>query len=355
MSKKQLIYLAACLLGAVSTIGILYAMSPLSKPIYRGNFMRYFPMATYIRQMEALDIEYNSFYFAGSKNGTIYLGNSTAPFHLLKVSTLLKDTSHVRLGISGLDSVKNPTEFRLAVDSPNFFLMHGSMPNIFMGTLENPIAKETPKHQSEYFSDAIPINKNSFIFKSYSLASKGYEIGKSNEKGEFKFYDSILQKQIDGVFCVDGQMLFNGKDKILVYLYYYRNEFIVSDSNLNIKYRGHTIDSFSRARVKVKQINHSNESMLAAPPAQINVRAAVYKKYLLVQSNILSLNENLERFINGFVVDIYDLSSGKYLHSINIEYYKKQHPSSFIVQDDSLYVLFGQYLVKYALPNEVLI
>ena len=44
----------------------------------------------------------------------------------------------------------------------------------------------------------------------------------------------ILEKQIDGVFDVDGILTYSTEPNLLSYVYYYRNEYIIMDSDLTV-------------------------------------------------------------------------------------------------------------------------
>jgi hypothetical protein len=352
MERRQLFILTGCLFLCLAILIALYSFSPLSKEMYRASFNRTFNSATALQEKTVLDIKYNSYYIAGITHDKIYLGNETAPFHLLITNRILTDSQHVSLRLIGVDSLFQPTNFKLTIDSPNFFLCHGTMPEILKGKIDHWEAKRFLPDSADYFVEAIPLSPSSFAFRSYSMSSKGYELAKKSITAPFTFNYDLLQKQIDGLFCVDGQLHYNKEMNQLVYLHYYRNEFIVADTNLNLRYRGHTVDTFSRARIKVAHIGSENQSMLAAPPMQINGRSCVSGKYLFVQSNLLAQNEDMEKFLKGTVIDVYDLTGGTYLQSFYLNNYQNKKLSSFKVFNNQLIAILDDYLVLYDLgPN----
>jgi hypothetical protein len=71
----------------------------------------------------------------------------------------------------------------------------------------------------------------------------------------------ILQKQIDGVFDSDGKLLLNQNFKNLIYIYNYRNEYMIMDEDLELKSRLKTIDTISRARFNVVKIPDGRHKM----------------------------------------------------------------------------------------------
>jgi hypothetical protein len=194
---------------------------------------------------------------------------------------------------------------------------------------------------------------SSFALRSYSSFSKSYELAGKSETSSFTFKPDLLQKQIDGLFCLDGQMHYNKELKRLVYTHFYRNEFVVADSNMNLVYRAHAIDTFSHARIKVSTVGSENESMLAAPPMQLSVASCVSGKYLFIQSNLLANNEDVGDFIGGAIIDMYDLTNGTYHQSFYINSYKNFRPSDFIVFDNNLAVIYDRYLVLYKISKRV--
>jgi hypothetical protein len=347
MNRKQAFILLGCLTLGLGILVALYAFSPLSREIHRASFNRKF-LPNPLVQKAVMDIEFNSFYVAGQTEDTIYLGNSTAPFHLLIANRALSDSQHVILNVK-IDSILSVGNFKLVVDPPYFFLAHGVMPKQLRGKVGEWKAEDLLGKNVSYFTESLPLGPSSFALRSYSKSRKGYELGKSTLTKPFQFNYDLLQKQIDGLFCLDGQLLYNKHLDQLVYLHYYRNEFIVADSNLNLRYRGHTIDTFSRARIKIAKIGDGSESMLSAPPMQINKVSCVSEKYLLVQSNLLANNENLENFMSGSVIDIYDLTNGEYSGSFYIPHYKGERLSDFELMNNQLTVIFGRYLVSYEL------
>jgi hypothetical protein len=307
-----------------------------------------------LEEKAVLDMEFNSFYFAGNTRDKIYLGNSTAPFHLMTVDTTLTNPVHTRLSIAGVDSVMDIERFKLTVEPPYFYLMHGQMPLMLRGDMGGKWeARKFLPDSGDFFVEAVPLGASSLALRSYSTFSKSYELAGKSASSPFRFKPDLLQKQIDGLFCLDGQLHYDKELKRVVYTHFYRNEFVVADSDLNLLYRGHAIDTFSHARIKVSNVGSVNESMLSAPPMQINVNSYVSGKYLFLQSNLLAKNEDIGDFIGGAIIDMYDLTDGSYHQSFYIHNYKNFRPADFIVFDDHLAVTFDRYLVLYKMSERI--
>lgn len=347
MKHKQFFILTGCAVFCVFTLFLLYAFSPLSKEMFRADFTRRFISPQILSRTSTMDLGVNSYYFAGVSNSAVYLGNATSPFHVLMSDLNLTDSQHVSIDLVGIDTVKNPRAFKLTVKSPYVYLAHGSIPEIFRGNVGQWTVKRFMPDSTDFFVEAVPISKSSFAMRSFSLKEEGYELAKKYSNGSFKFNFALLEKQIDGVFCVDGKLHYNDSLNRLVYLYNYRNEFIVADTNMNLIYRGHTIDPFSRAKIKVSQVKKGQESTLSAPPMLINGASQTSGKYLFIHSNLLSKNEVKEKFLNSSVLDIYNLLNGTYIGSFYIPNQNSERISDFVIQGDCLLTIKGEHLTSY--------
>jgi hypothetical protein len=333
----------------------MYVISPLNKEMYRANFDRNFLGDDAVSRRTILDLGSEGYYFAGASAKHLYLGNWTQPNELLAVNIIESDTQKFQIKINNLDSkkIEITKQFRLAVDSPYFFLSHGVMPGLFRGTLDRLEAYRFMP-DSAYFVEAVPIGGHSFALRSRSRKSNAYELAKqTKDTPHFEFKYGLLEKQIDGIFCVDGSLHYNSDLKKLIYLYAYRNQYIVMDTNLNLVDRFHTIDTFSRVQMKVANIESGDYSMLATPPAIINGISSVSGDYLFIQSNLLAHNEDQDKFSRSAVIDVYNINTGSYTFSFYINRHLNKATSGFQVSNNHLAVIFEKHLVIYDLDQNI--
>jgi len=345
MKKEQIIVLVAALVLSFGILASLYAVSPLSKEMRRASFERNF-ISNPGAPGPVMDLEFDSFYIAGYSDSTIYFGNSTAPFHLLKTNLTLTDSQHVMLRVD-LDGVSDPKRFRLSVASPYFYLAHGVEPIILKGNFSDWTARPFIKDGGYYFSEAVSSGAETFALRSYNGVTQSYELARKTS-GNFKFHNDLLEKQLDGMFCVDGKLMFNRKLNKFVYLYFYRNQFVVADTNLVLNYRGHTIDTFSHVRIKVAEIK-AGESMMSSPPMMVNGLSCTDGEFLYVQSGLLARNQDYLVFKASVTIDCYRLTDRIYVGSFHIPRYAKQDLTGFQVVNDRLFAIFGKYLVTHHL------
>lgn len=348
MERKRLLIILCCLLFSVSVIGVLYSMSEDLVHKY-NSFVRLFP-PHFATESIALDLKYNSYYFSGATENHIYLANSTASLHLLKLSTSLTDTQHITLSIRNHD-LKNLRFRKNVVDSPYFYLMDGTTPALFGGKIGHWTANRLT-YDSAFFVDAVPISNSSFALRSAHITrSKTKEdiLGKESlfDKN-FKAIPGLLEKQIDGIFCTSGMLHYNKTLDKLIYLYYYRNQYLVMDSSLNLLYKGNTIDTISKVKIKVGEFHSGANRTLSAPPFYVNKNSCVYDRWLFVHSALFSKNELKKTFNKASVIDVYDLVDGTYRISFYLfDYQDRYKVRDILVTKNKIFALFDHYILAY--------
>lgn len=333
-----------------SGIAIIVALFLTSEDIiqHRNNFVRRLPEQFF--QEHDIDLGFNSYYFAGTANGKIYLGNVTAPLLLTETDAALKHKKEI---VIKLDNLKFPfRSLHLNVYSKFFFASDGTVPVIFRGKTGVWNAQQrkgiTTRFTSQVFTDSV---------------STAFRTDKSNGENILGTYSQslnnvilnpeLLQKQIDGIFDTDGMLNYDPYTNQLVYIYYYRNQYIVADSNLKLKYRGNTIDTISKAQIKLAYNSARNETKLAAPPVYVNKNAYSYKGLLFVNSALVGKYEDEKMWKQASIVDIYDLKNHSYIVSFYVYNIGRERLSHFAVQGNKFYGIIGTHLVSYKMSDLV--
>ena len=349
MKQRSIILIISCALLSTAVVIMLFFLS--EDMIHRNNsFLRQFPPHV-ITEGRTVDIEYDSYYIAGATKTEVYLGNYTSPRNVTVVNTISLDTQHVVLDIKNAQSLKI-FHLILKVDSPDFFLTDGGVPLVFEGKVNDWRATQRHAFDSAYFIDSEPISRNSFAMRYMLSSTKEYTLGKQTQKPHHvQFASGLLQKQVDGRFCVDGMLHYDKEMRWLVYLYYYRNQYIVADTNLNLIHRGRTIDTVSHARIKVAEISRTNSRTLAAPPLIVNKMSSVSAGRIFVNSSLISKTENKNTFDNASVIDVYNLRNREYKFSFYIFDYKGNKIRDLQIVGDKLIVLIDHYITVYGLQS----
>ncbi len=323
---------------------ILYAASARQKN-QENPFTRKYP--TGLAEIDQkFDLRNRTMYFLGAEAGKIYVGDSQAPLHVFEIDSLLKSKRHYKIK---LDNDKfSFSRVQLRVMPPYFYVLDGSVPVIFRGTVDDWKAKVVWKESKLFFTHAEILDDSLLATRSFTDKGIGTEIGKIKIT-DITYDDQIpnfLQKQVDGYFDVDGIMRYDSKAKQFIYLYYYRNQFIVADENLKIRYRGNTIDTNSVAKLKISYNKDTGLRQMASPSILVNRLMAVANNKLYVNSSVRGQNESSELWSEASAIDVYDLYNGRYLHSFYVHKFGES-VTDIMVSGPSLYAIVGHHLYRY--------
>ncbi|WP_067151533.1 hypothetical protein [Pseudotamlana agarivorans] len=347
--KTTIVKLITCASLSITMVVCLYAVS--NKLTHKQNsFHRYFPPHPILLDT-VIHIKYNSYYFSGydALNNNIYLGNITAPLHLLKVNLLSKDTTQISIKMNSTSLKKYYAKSRILVIPPDFYLLDGITPKLLKGNISSWKASEF-MYDNAYFNEAIPIGPKSMAIRSIDAKKQELVLGKlSNKPPYVTLAPNLLKKQWDGIFCTDGALLYNTKRSELIYIYYYRNQYLIMDTTMQLVDKRKTIDTNSIAKIKSKAIDAYNSKTMTAPPFLVNKNSYTYNDYLLVHSNLMAKNESPERFKNSTVIDVYNLKTNTYDFSFYINGYKGFKLKRFMITDNHLLAIHHNYLIIYEL------
>lgn len=253
-------------LMSMASISLLTLLFLISEERFHTNnsFVRRFPGKP-AQKLNQLDLGLNSYYLAGAGNGKIFLGNSTAPLHVVILDTLFQEKQVVQIKLDRDSLQRRSTQ--LKVLPPYFFILNGSAPFVFRGQVSNWKGKEVAG-QGFFFSMAQPMDSNRLAIRGVSTVTSSNVLGtvSLSENHKVTLSHKLLQKQTDGIFDTDGILLHNPQLKKLVYTYFYRNEFIIANENLELDHRGKTIDTINQVNIKVANITSKKLRKLSAPP-----------------------------------------------------------------------------------------
>jgi len=334
------------------SIGVVAGLFALSKDIRKqpGSFLREFPPHP-VLEGQVFDLGYNSYYIAGATEHHVYLANYTAPLHLLVINTVQLDTQHVKLDVRGIEHQK-VWAVRVKVDSPYYYVTDGAVPFIYRGNVHDWKA-ERYTYDRAYFQDIVPITNESFYIRALGKPVRENMLGKvTTVAPHLEMKPGILRKQVDGIFCTDGMMQYNGARNELMYLYRYRNECIVMDTNLHVLRKLHTIDTTTHAKIEVGTIESTGETKFASPQRVVNKHCAVWHHLLFVNSVLLAKNEPIIAHDHATVIDVYDIGTRAYRFSFYIYDYQGQEKlRMFSVVGNKLYALHDTHLQVWSLET----
>lgn len=347
--RMVIVKLTICFILSISVMLLLFATS-VKMTHERNSFHRLFPPHPATR-IQSFDLKLNSFYFAGTDTNQVYLSNITAPLYLLTLNGQRLDTAHLKLRVKNIKDTRFRNGTRVAVLPPFFYIMDGISPRLLRGTLGEWQA-EPFMYDSIYFSLSVPIGSKAFAIRAVSSHTKEYILGKQTDHPPYvQIAQGILEKQIDGIFCTDGMLHYNKKRKEIIYLYHYRNQYMVMDSTLRLVSIGKTIDTNSIAKIQIATMNTTSTQKMSAPPYLINKHSATEGNLLFVNSGLMAKNEDRESFNTSSVIDVYNLEKSTYEFSFYLARFKGYAVTDFIVDHNHLYALHNRYLVIYSLEH----
>ncbi len=308
------------------------------------NFERNFKNV--IDGIKVMDLTYNSFYFAGLNNDHLYLGNKTASKYVFKVNTAMTDTQSLRIRIDKKDFKKGI--YKLTVDSASFYLMDGNTRTIFKGETGKWTAKPYVIGVP-YFSQNVPLSDNSMICRFVGFKTYANSLRKVSKTAPPITNNNLLKRQVDGLFCTDGLLQYHKELNLLSYMYFYRNQILLMDTNLNLVNKIKTIDPIDTAKFKVAKIDANRSITFSSPPLEVNANSSSYGSLIYVHSKIPAKNDEEATLKNAIVIDVYHLKNQQYLYSFYLRNPNRQRTIQFKVAGNYIFALSDQYLIRYTL------
>jgi hypothetical protein len=289
-------------------------------------------------------LKYGDYHLSGVTSSRIYLGNRNPIPHVFVINYSYTDTQHIQIAA--------PFEFgwrgmHVDIDSPNIYLIDEHTPSILHSNIIFDKTGAFNKIDCPGFSSFIPISPRSQVFRAYNIKYKrNILVKKINDSSKLQLAPDILKKQIDGVFCTDGMLMYNSKISKIIYTFYYRNEIICMDTNLNVLYKTKTIDTTSHSHIKVANVRSTNTSTLSAPPFSVNKRSCISEKWIFVNSALQADNESIEMFKSHEVIDVYSIKDGQYQFSFYLQKDNEKVISQFKVVGDKMIVLLNDSFIQ---------
>jgi len=335
----------------VSILFIVFLFLASEEIIYHhNNFTRRFPHFP-VSKIKEYDLGVNSYYFSGAKNDTIYLGNTTTPLQSFVIDTSLTKLTAFRITVD--KSVKY-SSIQLKIIPPSFYLADGNVPFLFRGNVKDWKASYILRGNI-FFSHTQAIDSLRIIYRTIPLKTKVNTLGYFDLKDTTKINmaPDLLQKQVDGIFDTEGDLLFNRQRHEVIYVYRYRNEYLNTDNSLKLKYRSNTIDTTKNAQIKVRTLGNTRTTKLSEPPLIVNKTSATYGNLLFINSNLPGQFEPLEMWKKASIIDVYDLTTKSYVMSFYLYDISGQKVRSFLIHGDKFFALAGNKLISYKIGNEL--
>lgn len=350
--KKPLPFTAIVISGITISALSIITLFVISEEIMhtRNNFVRRFPNHAQ-PEYNKIDLGLNSYYFAGHDDKTIYFGNYKAPAYVAIVDTSLNRKDSLRIQPDQPDLPFK--DIKISVIPPYFFITDGTIPAVFKGNISDWKAKRQTG-QIPYFTAIEVMDSLNIALRLTSLKKMRHTLAVYNlEKQKLLVQNTtLLKKQIEGIFDADGMLHYNQQNHQLHYIFYYRNQFITSNRNLELISQGKTIDTVQIATIKVSEMSNGATEM-AAPPLVINKTASVYKNLLFIKSDRIGKFEGKKMFSQASIIDVYNLNNNTYVGSQYMYDIEKAKLRNFKIIQNKLYGLYGSYLAVVTISDKI--
>lgn len=346
---KAILQVVVQVLSSAAIIAILYFTA--ENALHNENpFVRRFITGT-ATKITGIKLQNNTLYFAGAGNHTLYLGDTRAPLHVISYDTLLRNKQVHKIELD-LENFEFKT-VQVQLIPPHFYVMDGTIPVVYKGNTINWKAKMAVAQEGYYFSKAMIVDSSQMIFRTQQGHSGENALGllHFSKPAKAKLDTTLLQKQIDGFFDTDGILNYDASNKTFVYLYYYRNQFIVTNSNVKLRYRGNTIDTTTRAKIVPTYISKTKQRKLASTSNPVNKISTIHNHKLFVNSTLRGKFEPKEMWDIASIIDVYDIGTNQYLSSFYIYSTREAPLKEITVVGNTLYAIVGNELHKYKLKK----
>jgi hypothetical protein len=342
--KKRITTLTFVTLGSVAIVIILFSAVP-RVPMQNNGFTRKL-VATDIPNDASLDMGFNSFYFGGSQNGKILLGNETSPLFVLSCNQGLRDT--VQRFIDKISNEKG-RNCMFVTKKDKFYLWDRISSVVHSGNLADFQVTSTEPIKSA--TDLIsPLSGHSYLLRCLTPPPFRYHLGKQLN-GKVYRDTTLLEKGDNALFTSDGLLTSNDRQTLFVYSYFYRNSFLALDSNLRLVHKGQTIDTNFTAKIQLSSLQGGKSITLRGKPRTVNVATCLYDSLLLIYSRLKADNQPESSLRKVSNIDVYNAVNGSYLGSFTLSRYKGADISGLRIYDNYLYVIADRYLLRYPLHS----
>ncbi len=346
--SRTKISLILALIACLCSAGMFLLYKRSENIVQRDNgFQRRFLQHPILKD-GTYDLKLNSYYIAGFYSDTLYLGNYTAPFSITKI-TNLSSLKQKNLQLDHTDiQFRSPI---LEVADSITYLYDGSVPVVFAGDSGKDHLKKQNVGKT-YFRKIKSIDPNHFVIGLFNRMKQIQSLGviTKGRKDSLKLRPDLLEKRNEGFFEPDGQLHYDAFTGKVVYVYHYKNKFVVTDGKLTSKNVFRTIDTV-RTPILGLSVLHDGSRKLNNPLV-VNKRSFAYKGVLFIESHRKGKLEK-DRGTKTVIIDLYSIQEQKYLGSISAPNRHEKQRIQFAVHKDQLYVIIENELIRYRFAQNI--
>lgn len=286
----------------------------------------------------------------GVSNSNIYLtGSNPRAILMLNKNFQKKDTFH--LEFKAPENLLAPNT--LTVDSPWLYLHINNLKTIIFGQFPDQKITLTQLN-TEIFIRSVQISPSSLIIRVFDPNVQKQVFQKiDNTTGNVVKESLLIQDQSDAGFSTDGLLKYDIASNKIMYVEFFKNRLFCLDTNLNLIYKGHTIDTTFTNSVQVasKETGKGTASILPASARNIvNKNCFVNNRLLFVISALKADNERTNVFNQNTSIDVYQVEDGNYVGSFLVPHINNLTAKSITASNNTLFALYPGLLATFDLP-----
>jgi hypothetical protein len=350
MYKKNALYICCCLISVFTILFLLFTFAYLPNRKKNG-FNRHFLSTSLTKSHE------NSFLLETSRISGIskdrYYITGQNPGWMLILNKDLKVIDTLIFNVRQINKFLAPNTI---VDSPNIYMYAGNLSYLIKGKLDKKTVDLTAL-KTPVFVRTAQISPQLLVVRGFDSSNKKQVFKKINcNDGSVEKEAPLISDDKAFGMSTDGTLLYDNATNALVYVEFYKNDFICIDTNLNLIYKGKTIDTTNNFDLIIHK--ESADSTLKVTPGknreEVNITATIYNKQLYVISALKADNEDEKVFRTNWPVDIYSTENGKYIGSIYIPKATGKKIKSINISGNGITVLYDDLkIISYLPPNPV--
>ncbi|PYF74565.1 hypothetical protein B0O44_10310 [Pedobacter nutrimenti] len=305
--------------------------------------------------IKTIDLPSKSLLFSQNFGDSYYLQDYSNPVFLFSIDNNLSKLRSVNLKLPLLN-IKNGGN--IAFIDTSIYVTDG-LNNVldiyYLGTARNKHTRLTNK----WLDQLNPLSPRTLVAREVVIQNNApkrritkIEISKPHLSTIFE-----LDEKADEYFSNDGLLKYDKSSSKLIYTHFYKGEFLCLDTNLQIIYRGKTIDTIRTAKMKLaRTIKEEGQKVntkvtQANPPKIVNRNYTISKGFIFIMSGLKSDNEDYYGFRNNQIIDVYKLSTGKYIYSFYLPKYKGYKLRDIRITGVKILGLYDKVLVIYTLKK----
>ncbi|HSC36480.1 MAG TPA: hypothetical protein VLD19_01365 [Chitinophagaceae bacterium] len=244
--------------------------------------------------------------------------------------------------------------YDIKVDSPYVRLYANNLSTIYSSRFDDTSIHST-RLPTRLFTAIVPLSAQCVVARAFDSSGE-HQLFKKIYAGASKpaIETTILAYNNDAGFSADGMLRYDSSTHRILFVQFYQNRFFCLDTNLHLIYTGKTIDTTNTNPVSTRHLpsRPNKGSLLPDVPLHIiNWACTTDGRYIYIQSTLKADNELAPEFEKNAVVDVYNLSNGRYRRSFYIPDLHNEKAQNLFFVNGLLLVSYTGYIGAFEIPD----